>query len=83
MLRFLIENDIPFLVVGTKVDKLIKTNRQKQKEWFENYFSEVPITVLPFSAQSGEGLAQLKEMLEKACAEVAAAQDAAAGIEKA
>lgn len=83
MLRFLIENDIPFLVVGTKVDKLNKTNRQKQKEWFENYFSEVPITVLPFSAQSGEGLAQLKEMLEKACAEVAAAQDAAAGIEKA
>ena len=83
MLRFLIENDIPFLVVGTKVDKLNKTNRKKQQEWFENYFSEAPVTVLPFSAQSGEGLPRLKEMLEKACTDLAATQDAAAGIEKA
>ena len=67
MLQFLIEQDIPFLVVGTKVDKLNKTQRQKQQAWFENYFSEVPVTVLPFSAQNGEGLPELKQLLEQAC----------------
>ena len=53
MINYLVENEIPFVVVLTKADKLKKTQRQKRMAEFEKeipYFHE--ITKVPFSAET-------------------------------
>lgn len=66
MLNFLIDNEIPFVVVLTKADKLKKTQREKRMEAFKTeipYFDE--ITVVPFSAETGEGVETIREIIEE------------------
>ncbi len=65
MINFLIESEIPFVIVLTKADKLNKTNRAKRLSAFE---TEIPyladITVVEFSAVTGEGVEKIKAIIE-------------------
>jgi len=66
MLKFLREMEYPFVVVLTKSDKLNKTEYSarlaslgKELDFFDG------VRIIPFSAVSGEGVAELKEVIEK------------------
>ncbi len=71
MINFLVENEIPFVVVLTKSDKLKPTERKKRLEAFK---SEIPyfedITVIPFSAETGEGVDEVRAIIEEISLEV-------------
>ncbi len=64
MINFLIDSEIPFVVVLTKADKLKKTEREKRLEAFR---TEIPcfedITVVQFSAETGEGVDELRGII--------------------
>ncbi len=66
MIDFLIENEFPFIIVLTKSDKLNKTERQKR---LEGFLQEIPyaqqITMIPFSAQTGEGVEEIRAIIEQ------------------
>lgn len=55
MLDFLRQAEIPFFVVATKADKPNKTERNAMLEKLRSLPQLEGITILPFSAQSGEG----------------------------
>ncbi|MBP3436091.1 MAG: YihA family ribosome biogenesis GTP-binding protein [Clostridia bacterium] len=66
MLQFLSENEVPFMVVLTKADKLNRTERETQLRMFEQEFSEYEgLYWLPFSSQNGEGVEKLREILSE------------------
>ncbi len=70
MLGFLDEAGFPFVCVLTKCDKLNKTEReQRRKAFAENPFLKPAVTVIEASAQNGEGMAELKEVIERAVEE--------------
>ena len=70
MLGFLHEAGFPFVCVLTKCDKLNKTEREKRRQAFaENPFLVPAKMVIEASAQNGEGMQALKEVIEKAVAE--------------
>lgn len=64
MIHYLIERELPFLIVLTKSDKLNKTERQKR---LSAYLEEIPyadeITMIPFSAENGEGVEELRGII--------------------
>ncbi len=66
MINFLVENELPFIIVLTKADKLNKTERTKRLEALKN---EIPyyedITVIPFSAVTDEGVAEVRRIIEE------------------
>lgn len=65
MINFLVDNEIPFVVVLTKADKLKKTAREKRVKSLKD---EIPffddITVIPFSSITGEGVEEIREIIE-------------------
>ena len=65
MLDFLIDQELPFLVVLTKVDKLSPRERRERLAAFRQ---ELPmgeeLAILPFSAQTGEGREELRAILD-------------------
>ena len=64
MIDYLTERELPFLIVLTKADKLNKTERIRQMKLFEERFSDYEgLLLLPFSATTGEGRAELLEIL--------------------
>lgn len=70
MLQFLIQRQIPFAVALTKCDKLKKTEREKQRA----YFAADPdlqhaVAVLETSAETGEGIENLRKTVDAALAE--------------
>jgi len=66
MVNFLIDNEFPFVVVCTKCDKL---SRKQQAERLEALKTELPygdeITIIPFSAKTGEGVDEIKAIIEE------------------
>ena len=66
MINFLIDNEFPFVVVCTKCDKLSK---RQQEERLAALTTELPcgdeITIIPFSAKTGEGVDRIKEIIEE------------------
>lgn len=66
MINFLIENEFPFVIVLTKMDKLSK---KQQAERMESLKTEIPyagqITMTPFSAETGEGVDEIKDIIEE------------------
>ena len=66
MINFLIERDLPFLVVCTKSDKLNKTQFNTQNAYFDDLFREHEIPFIPYSSQTGFGLETLKQHIEAA-----------------
>lgn len=70
MIDFLVESELPFLIVLTKADKLNKTERAKRMQAFETeipYFSQ--IHVIPFSAVTREGVSEVQAVLEEIASE--------------
>ncbi len=66
MLQYLLQTGYPFTVVLTKSDKLNKTEYKNRLDAFKTELS-LPdnIPLIPFSAQSGEGVAELRAILEQ------------------
>lgn len=66
MINFLIDSEIPFIIVLTKADKLKKTEREKRREAFR---TEIPcyddITVIEFSAETGEGADEIRSIINE------------------
>ena len=66
MVNFLIDSEIPFVVVLTKADKLPKKQREERREAL---LTELPcaedITIIEFSAQTGEGRDEIRAIIEE------------------
>ncbi len=66
MVNFLIDNELPFIVVLTKKDKLSK---KQQAERIEAFKHELPcgedITMIPFSSQTGDGVDELRAIFDE------------------
>ena len=68
MLDYMVERQIPFVAVLTKSDKLNKTQRAERLAAFERELSDYEgVTVVPFSATTGEGAEVLREILLDVC----------------
>ena len=68
MLDYMVERQIPFIAVLTKADKLNKTQRAERLAAFERELSDYEgVTVVPFSATTGEGAETLREILLDVC----------------
>ncbi len=65
MINYLIDTEMPFVLVLTKADKLNKTERAKRLEAFKD---EIPcfedIHTIPFSSQTFEGVEELRQIVE-------------------
>lgn len=69
MIQFLLDQNLPFALVATKSDKLNRTQRAVQLDLFAEYFQEIPdIPFIPFSSQNGEGVEELRRLIDDACA---------------
>lgn len=75
MVDFLIDHEVPFVIILTKKDKLSAT---AQKERLRLLQTELPcagqITMIPLSSENGDGIEQVKEIIaeiEQECAEEA------------
>lgn len=66
MVNYLIDGEFPFVVVLTKADKLSKSQRAER---LESLNTELPcfedITVVQFSAETGEGVEELRAIIEE------------------
>ncbi len=66
MIDFLIDTEMPFILVLTKADKLKKMERIKRMEAFKN---EIPcfedMHVIPFSSVTFEGVEELRAIVEE------------------
>lgn len=65
MINFLIDSGIPFIIALTKADKLKKREREARRAAL---LHEIPcaedITMIEFSAETGEGVEELRAILE-------------------
>ena len=66
MIEYLVENELPFVIVLTKADKLNKTERSNRLEGLKTelpYYDQ--LTVVPFSAVTDEGVGELRNIVEE------------------
>lgn len=70
MVNYLIECELPFVIILTKADKL---NKKQTEERLKNIVKEVPygeeIKMIPFSSQTGQGVEEIKQIIEELCEE--------------
>ncbi len=66
MIRFLLETELPFALVCTKCDKLNKTETAAQIARYQELFQEDGIPFYPFSAVRGDGVEELRGLIEQA-----------------
>ncbi len=70
MLEYLVECEIPFVIVLTKADKLNKTEREKRLESLQEELSDFDgVECVPFSAVNGEGVDALRAILDEVTSE--------------
>ena len=68
MLEYMVEHEIPFVAVLTKMDKLNQTQRRQRLEAFAQELSAYEgVTLIPFSAVTGEGVEALRDVLSDVC----------------
>ncbi|MDD6727728.1 MAG: ribosome biogenesis GTP-binding protein YihA/YsxC [Eubacteriales bacterium] len=66
MIRFMIEMDIPFIIVMTKADKLKKKAYEERLKLSKQELAFAGnVHVIPFSAQTGQGINGIKNYIEK------------------
>ena len=66
MLRFLYGSNAPFIIVLTKKDKLKKTAYEKRIDEVMDELEEFEgVELIPFSAVNGEGLDDVKQVIEE------------------
>lgn len=76
MANFLIENEYPFVCVLTKADKLTKANRlQRLTQMKEELPCGTEITFVPFSTQTGEGVEEIRGIIDELAITEEAARD--------
>jgi GTP-binding protein len=67
MMQWMLDHDVPFIVVATKTDKLKKKELEDfLREMNEVYLQGLDIPVIPFSSVSGEGRQQLWDSITHA-----------------
>lgn len=71
MIDFLIDSGLPFVVVLTKADKLTKNQLAKQLAEYDLPCGD-QITMIPFSAVTGMGIPELREIIDQIAADFAA-----------
>ena len=70
MLEYMLEREIPFILVLTKSDKLNKSEREQRLVAFSEILSDLEgVTVIPFSATNGEGADEIRSIIEQVTAE--------------
>ena len=70
MLEYMLEREIPFILVLTKSDKLNKSEREKRLAAFDAILADLDgVTVIPFSATNGEGAEEIHSIIEQVTAE--------------
>lgn len=70
MINYLIDTEMPFVLVFTKADKLKKTEREKRMKAFRDeipYFDDMH--VIPFSSMTFEGVEELRQIVEDIAAD--------------
>ncbi|MBQ6708988.1 MAG: hypothetical protein IJM97_08580 [Clostridia bacterium] len=66
MIEFLEHNNIPYIVVLTKSDKLNKTERTNRMTEIVEELSEYKnAAFIPCSSKNGEGIEELKKVIEE------------------
>lgn len=66
MIEYLVEYELPFVIILTKADKLKPMQRKARMEAFEDeipYFSEIHI--IPFSSQTFEGVEEVRSIIDE------------------
>lgn len=66
MINYLVEAQLPFVIILTKADKLKKMQRIERMEAFKTeipYFND--IHVIPFSSQTFEGVEEVRSIIEE------------------
>lgn len=70
MINYLIEAELPFVIVLTKADKLKKTEREKRMEALK---TEIPyydqIHIVPFSSMTFEGVEEIRSIIDEISAD--------------
>lgn len=68
MVNYLIECELPFVIILTKADKL---NKKQTEERLKNIVKEIPygedIKMIPFSSQTGQGVEEIRSIIEELC----------------
>ncbi len=67
MLDFLQENELPFVVALTKADKLSRNKQEQQRSRLAKQFGLSRDQLVVTSAQTGQGIDDLKRLIEDAC----------------
>ena len=66
MIDYLVQCELPFVIVLTKADKLNKTERAKRLAALEQELADFEgVQCIPFSAVTGEGVDQLRQILDE------------------
>jgi len=63
MFRWLVEHEVPVLIIATKTDKLSKTALQKSIALIKKKFGIAEIDVLPYSSLKNEGRSELLDVI--------------------
>ena len=70
MINYLVEAQLPFIIILTKADKLKKMQRIERMEAFK---TEIPyyndIHIIPFSSQTFEGVEEVRSIIEEIASE--------------
>ncbi len=70
MLDYLVDNELPFVVVFTKADKLKKGERMRREaELLTELAAYEGMITVPFSSVNGEGVETLVDILDDVCSE--------------
>ena len=70
MLEYLVDNQLPFLVVFTKADKLKKGERLRREQELAVELADYEgMLTIPFSSKNGEGAQELLRIIEEVCAD--------------
>ena len=69
MADFLIDAEIPFVVVLTKADKLSKKERVTMRETIRNALGDIDVTMIEFSSETGEGADEIRALFEEIAAD--------------
>ena len=67
MIEFLKHNEIPFIIVMTKSDKLkVKEYKRRINESKDELACAGDVKIIPFSSKTGEGVNEIKQSIEEA-----------------
>lgn len=69
MTDFLIDAQIPFVVVLTKADKLSKKERITMRETICKALGDIDVTMIEFSSETGEGADEIRALFDEIAAD--------------